>query len=344
MPTSNKRKRIASIITIVVYLVIACTTLHFVLAPISYATYYNCDIRNLKRENATVEMAFVGASRVYRSYIPAIFEEELGLDNVLNAGSSSQPICATYYQLKDIIGKFKPKTIIIGVTWDTLIEEPSLQGKLIVYDRLSLFNRIGMIFDCIGLEEIPYCLYAYRFRENITSIDEILPSKIQAIRNNYVPEWNNNEIYYDKGFVYSNTQYVQGEGLPENEIFDTTLIREDSLEYLNKCIALCRDNDIDVQLVTGPTTMDEMLNIKGYQSAVDYYEEYAKSQSINYYNLNYLKNRVEILPNEYMHDYNHVNGKGAEVVSRVYANILKDTNNNDRVQKMFFSTLEQILD
>ena len=93
--------------------------------------------------------------------------------------------------------------------------------------------------------------------------------------------------------------------------------------------------------LSGPATVMRMYNTKGYQEATEYYSNYAKNNGLKYYNLNLLQNRLELLPDKLMHDYNHVNGKGAEETSRVFAEILnKEAGKN--TDAYFFSNIDDL--
>ena len=113
-----KNKKILNIITFICILLIGEFVLTITLEPTSYANYFNHDIKVIEETDADVNMIFVGASRVYRSFVPGIFEEKLGMDTVINAGSSSQSISGSYYQLKELLNKFEPSYVVLGVTGD----------------------------------------------------------------------------------------------------------------------------------------------------------------------------------------------------------------------------------
>ncbi len=87
-----------------------------------------------------------------------------------------------------------------------------------------------------------------------------------------------------------------------------------------------------------------LYNIENYQEAEDFYTAYAEKHNLSYYNLNLLRSREELLPDSLMHDYNHVNGEGAEVISKQYADILKKQMNGEASTDLFYSSLEELKD
>lgn len=325
MQISKTLQRILSLLTLAGFLIAGNAVLRAILEPISYATYFCHDLKELEKDGETVDLVFVGASRVYRSFVPEVFEESLGMDCVINAGSSSQPISATYWQLKDLLERFHPKQVILGVTWNQLIEETSTQGALIVYDRLNGLNKLRCGIDCLKDKDIFYMLYPYRFRGNLGKAGVIYTEKKALAAANYMPDISaGSEYYADKGFIYSRRTIEPGNiEIRNHGSFSTDAILEENLRYLDACVALCEKSGVALSLVTGPTSMMMLYNVNNYQGAVDFYTQYAKDHELNYYNLNYLQGREEFLPDTLMHDYNHVNGEGAYAISRLYSEILK---------------------
>ena len=343
---SSKTKKFFALILLILMLIVTERIFGYLLTPVSYADYYNYDIQDIKDKKENVSMIFAGASRTYRTFVPSIFEETLGIDKVINAGSSSQPISATYYQTKELVKEFHPKYVVIGVTYDQLISEESTQGKLIVYDRLkNPFIKTEFALNCFKGTEKLYLLNSYRFRDNLSieNMKQYINDKQELKNSGYSVDKQANEYYADNGFVYSNRFYENGNIAIEGEgKFNYSDIKIDSLKYMDKIVELCEKNDITLYLVTGPTTMMRIYNTENYQEADEFYHEYAEQKGIVYHNLNLIKDRENILPDSLMHDYNHVNGKGAEVISRLYAEILKESIKGKNTDGYFYSSLQEM--
>ncbi len=340
-------QRVLSVLSLVALIVCMDWGIGETLEPITYATYFNHDIEEMEDSGHDADVLFVGASRVYRTFVPQIFEDKWNVNGVINAGSSSQPICGTYYQLKDLIERVHPGRVYIGVTIEQLTTDPEedLQGRLIVYDRLSLKNKFLMGLNGFSLSEKRYLFDTYRFKDRFDkkTIISNLDAKKELAVSDYCSYSEDSEYYADMGFVYSYNTYATGT-IPITTApgdFSDDLILADCLHYLDLCIDLCRKNNIDVNLVSGVTSVMRMYNSDGYQAAVDFYQEYASSKGIKYYNLNYLKNREEIVPDELMHDYNHVNGEGAYVVSDIFADIVLKEEAGEDISNYFYNNLDE---
>lgn len=342
-------QRVMSPIIILLLLVLIDSGVGELLEPVTYATYFNHDVKDIEDTEEVVDIVFIGASRVYRTFVPDIFEKKLGLNCVVNAGSSSQPICATYYELKDLVERVHPRKVFIGVTWDQLISDNSdrLQGKLIVYDRLSLTNRLIMGVNCFNLSEKRYLMDCYRFKDKFT-LDKMKVNwgeHQELINNGYIAYSDDKEYYADTGFVYNYDTYETGT-IPitgGGEYSDSKILREDQW-YLDECIDLCEKNNIEVALVTGVTSVMRMYATDNYQEAVDFFSNYAQKNNIQYYNLNYLVGREDFLPDELMHDYNHVNGEGAYIVSDLFSDILNEEAEGKDINKFFYNDIDEFKD
>lgn len=345
MRISKTGGRLLSLLVLAAFLLAGNALLRELLEPVSYSAYFCHELDELEAAGTEADLIFVGGSRVYRSYVPEVFEERLGLDCVINAGSSSQPIGATYWQLKDLLERFHPRHVVLGVTWGQLTTEQSLQGALLVYDRLRGMNRLRYAADCLWDEGgLLYTLYPYRFRSNLGKAGSIYAEKRALSAADYAPDISaGTEYYAGKGFIYSRRAAKPGNiGISHPGGFSEDAVRPESLRYLDGCVALCREAGATLSLVTGPTSLMQLYYLENYQGAVDFYERYAAEHGLVYHNLNYLRDRETLLPDTLMHDYNHVNGEGAYVVSRLYAEILERDLQGTGTDGFFYRDLEEL--
>ena len=347
MQISNLFKRIASIIILIAFIVVPSVILGNLMQPLSHAMYFDHDLDVIEAEGSGVDMVFLGTSRVYRTFVPEIIEKEMDMDCVINAATASQPICASYYQLEYLIKKFHPQNVVLGVGWETLMTEPGRQSRLIMYDRLKGTTRFKYAIDCFDFDEMLYLIDAYRFRKNfeINEIRTINERKKELVDSNYTLRTSDEEYYADKGFIYSVTSVADGNvDINGKGEFDKDKIIEGNLKYLDACIDLCEENDINVYMVTGPTTMMRIYYIDNYQDAVDYFDDYAREKGLIYHNLNYLKDRETILPDSMMFDYNHVNGEAAYMISELYTEILRKDMSGIDTSDYFYKDLDELKD
>jgi hypothetical protein len=328
MRISKLSKRILSAVLFAAMLAASELGLSYALEPVSFARWFKSDLRTIEKQGQEADLVIVGGSRTFRSFVPSILEEELGFDCVINGGSALQSLSGSYYQLKELTERFHPKYAVLAVTWNGLTYGIGTQSNLIVLDRLTGLNKLEFIKNGFTDDDRIFALLkSYRFRKNLTAEDlaEIHEDKRILAENKGRPFVKEGDIYSDTGFVYSYESIPQGNvPITHHGIYDWTEIHEDRVEYLDKIVGLCKEKDIKLMLVSAPSTLMQVYNIDSYQMAVDYYEEYAAKNGLIYHNLNYLKDREELLPDTVFMDYNHLNGEGAEALSRVYARILAE--------------------
>lgn len=335
-------RRIISLITLLAMIFFVFRGVGDLLSPVSYQEYFERDLEIIENENQKVDMMFVGASRVYMTMIPSVFEEKMNRDCVIVAGTAEQPVCGTYYIIKDYAERFHPEHIYIGVTFGSLLNEPHWLGKDIVYDRLSLKNKLLFALECFDKDKLTL-LKAVRYRTNILNLKNITEEK-KAYKNGEYWEQNlNGEYYADKGFVHTSHSCAEG-NMPIGETYrySDDMILEENLMYLEKCVDYCKEQGIEVSLVTQPMSVMQTYLVEGYQDAVDFYSEFAEKKGISYYNLNYLKGREEFLTAETIRDHTHLNAKGAQIVSERYADILVKEEDGEDVSCFFYHDLEDL--
>ncbi len=342
MNTSKAKTYIISAVSFAVMLAVSLLILGNLLEPISQSFYFNHDMQEIKDNDENVEMIFVGASRTARSFIPAIFEEEMGLDCVINAASSSQNIWGSYYQLKELLKDHHPRYVVLGVVENTL-RSGLVQADLIVSDRLSGLNKLSFYWNCFTGTDKLYALRAYRFRDNLAKIKENRQQKAEAIARGYKDDSSQDMYYDDTGYICSNRSYKTGTiPIVTKKGFSLDLVRPKQLSYLEKIVQLCQEKGIRLFLVSGITTDMRLYCIDNYQGAVDWYHEFAKENGLVYHNLNYLMDREELFPDEMMSDYNHLNVQGAEIASRLYAQVLRKELKGENTDDMFYKDLEDL--
>jgi len=346
MRTSKAFKRGISLLSLLALLLAGEILFTSLLEPISFAVYFKHDLSTFEATNADVDLVFVGASRVYRSFVPNVFEAELGTKNVINAGSSSQHISGSYYQMKDLIERFHPEYVVLGVTGGGLCNQYDLQSNLIVLDRLQGLNKFAYILNIFDFQDWPYALLkSYRFKTNLTAkkITENIQEKKELFARNYQDDPANKDYYEETGFIFATNAYEPGNveisgGLNSIRVFNDT-----EISYLNKIVDLCTSTDTQLFLVTAPTTMSRVFNGTEYQYYHDWYANFAKENDLIYHDLNFLKTREDILPDSSMRDINHVNGKGAYTISKVYAEILQKTLDGEPTDHYFYSSREELM-
>lgn len=345
MQTSKAAKRILVIVLTLLLIAGGIFSMKLCLSPASATELFNHYVGELQENGENVDLVFVGASRVYYGFDPDIFEEELGIDNALNDATPAQRTVLTYYMLKDMTEKFHPKYVVMGTTYNGLMFRQGLRNFTLAMDRLALPNRLACASKVFGLKEGLMILTGkseYLNDENFDIWYSNATKKInrgQGINDTKSPKYNEN------GYIESYDSMPQGGidyGFDLSRYFAEGEIDDTSLEYLMKSIQLCKDNDIEMILISGMCTSARMYSVTNYQGVTDYFTKLAEDNGIKYFNMNYLKDRESLFPDTSFIDDQHLNYEGGQLQSKIFAKIFKEYLAGEDTDHYFYRNFDEM--
>lgn len=345
MQTSNKIRKILVLPITIILTIVGIWGLKYCFTSPSLTELFNHHVDELIENGENVDMVFVGASRMYYGFDPSVFEEELGMEHVLNDGTPAQRSVLSYYMLKDMIEKFQPKYVVFGTTYNGLMFDQGMQNFTFAMDRLSLHNRIACatnVFGTINGLMILTGKSEYLKEENFDNIRNHIIRRFRRSRGIYDRE---QPKYYENGYVANYRSMEQGSidyGYDEDRAFYVEDIDAKALEYLKKSIQLCQDNGIEMILISGMCTTARMYSVDNYQTVTEYFTDLAEDYGIHYINMNYLRNREELFPDSVFIDDQHLNNIGGQVQSKIFAGILKDMLAGKDCSHYFYSNFEEM--
>ena len=130
-------------------------------------------------------------------------------------------------------------------------------------------------------------------------------------------------ILCGRGFVYSGEE-LDAEAITWWENF--TPIAEDMvgetdymLSYIGKIVEFCREKEIRLIFVASPYYERYLEQIGPYDQAYGYVKELADQYEVPYLDFNLCKKEYLSLEQDSFLDVDHLNGKGAETVTRLLA-------------------------
>ena len=344
MQISNTyKKRFVSALVLLTMLTGAGYITGELLKPVHYARQiYNAEYNELKKNKTKVDLIFVGASRDLVAFNPKIFEEKLHLDKVFNLSLSQQNMQDSYFQLKEFLEEFHPKTVVLGISHGRLIAKARPRiVRMQTAERLHGLNCIEYIKKSFAINEYPDIIPLYGYRGNVNRIKQNIKERLQ----------------YQKEGVYMKTLFWQSHGqgfasypksVPVGNMgierlkFDKAMIQPDTIYYLDKCVQLCKANNVRLFLTTPPASAAFIFEINSYQNVIDYINNYANKNNLTYHNLNYLKGKEEWLSDSMLYDHKHLNKTGSDNTSEKYAEILSKSLNNIDVSDSFYSSFAEM--
>ena len=133
---------------------------------------------------------------------------------------------------------------------------------------------------------------------------------------NYFP-WSKGLADYKGSFaLYGHGNFDLGDA---DAITEVAEISQKSLDYFQRIISLCRDEEIPLILVKTPT-----VDLRKYQPYCKAVEQIAEREGLAFYNFNQMGEETGITGEDFYFD-THLNLAGARKLSRCLAGILQDT-------------------
>ncbi|MCR5734106.1 MAG: SGNH/GDSL hydrolase family protein [Lachnospiraceae bacterium] len=306
-------KRIPVIIIKVLLIILLVYLLNRLFTP-KYETE-NLDgriTREYYKEKLDTDIIFVGSSTVYSGISPMVLWQEKGYTSY-DRSNASQTIWTSYYMIEDAIKYRKPELVVLDVGFikydDDFCEEPS-NRKAIDGMRLSR-SKIDLIKAASGKDEklseylFPVLRFHTRWKE-LTSEDFLY-------------------TFYDRDVTYNGFlfDFRETETLPAHDGYahgDEVVISPKNLEYLNKTIELCRDNDVELFLMKVPSYSDNWS--LGYDRRIG---EIASNSGIDYVNFDPYSDEMGIDYRKHSPDEgSHLNTTGAEIFTSYLGDYIKD--------------------
>ena len=337
------RKRIIAIVVLGIMLVVAASVTGEFLRPFSNTDIYNKEFNEMKNKQQKVDMVFVGNSRTMFSLNPIIFQDRLGLNKVYNLSMGGQCLEGYYYCLKEFIEVFHPDYVVMDLERTNLTQK---YANNIIHlrnlKRLHGENYWAYIRNVLKKDNYVYLIPCYAYRSYLNKISDNVQRKLRLEKEG-LPMKVYDYKAMGNGFYTKRGALAKGNvGVPGIRNFDKSNMKEKNIYYLNKCVQLCRNNDVKLIFLTAPTSMADLYTINNYEEYVKFIAEIANNNNIKYHNLYYHKDKERLLPDNLMADYVHINEAGSTVVSRIYADILYKELHGIDAGESFYKSLDEV--
>ena len=311
------------------------------------ADYFNYDMEQLEKQHADVDLMIVGASQVYHGCNPDVISAEMGIHEVVECASAASHNDGMYYMLKDLLGRFTPKCVVIDLTWSKFMDKnvPVLSmAKLLSADRMSWPRKIEYAAHNFNLDEWMKLLFPmYRYGGSVWGFSQLKANYLarKAVREgNWVDE--SKRTYRKNGFTWVNAGCPQGSIPSEVVSYSNDLVSSYETDYMKKLWKLCDEKGVQVIWCTLPTSMVELYGIQNYQDSPDYMKAFAEELGCTYLNFNLLKGREAFLPDTCFSDKVHLNGTGSVAFSKVFAQAVKKVLDGEDPSGMFYENIDEM--
>ncbi len=277
-----------------------------------------------------VDTLFLGSSHCFRAYDPALYEELTG-KRAYNLGSSSQNYDTSYYLLREAAGLYDLKTVYLDMHYKFLFMDPEdrdlVQANIISdYMRPSV-NKLSFLLTTTETKN--YTNRFFPFRRNwqqlgdLAYVRENVAKKQTESYQNYEAVTVEEEYYAGRGFVRSEAK-LDVDAITWWDKFgkvadDMKLDTAYPLSYIERIVHFCEEKGIRLVFVTAPS-LDRYLEAVGpYDPAHAYVQELADRYGVDYLDFNLAKREYLDLTAEDYIDVDHLNGNGAEKLTKLLA-------------------------
>lgn len=299
-------------------------------------------------EQEEIETLFLGSSHVFCGYDPRTLDEILG-ENTYLAATPVQKIDGSYYLLKEVLRKNPVQKVYLDMFYHQYRDVPTQRGDIqmqwiyCISDHMeSGWDKTKFLLDASGSDHyIESFLPASRYGNYLLDrkrLERVVKSKRSS---EYINFENTPSAFYKGAFMEPGSP-----GSPKRIAqIDNVSVTEDvmsaySLKYLDKIADLCREEGIELVLVTTPFTDFYLQAIGNYDTYYDFVKNYAARQGIAYYDFNLCKPHILKMENDDFTDYHHLSGKGAVKYSEAFADIMTSYEATES-EGLFYDSIEE---
>ncbi|MDD5853176.1 MAG: hypothetical protein PUD03_03635 [Lachnospiraceae bacterium] len=279
-------------------------------------------------EDRTIDVLFLGSSSMSTACIPQYIYDNYGITSY-NLATTEQTLITSYYWLKEALRYQHPSVVCLdNQMLFTFYADEKLNfkepGQRKDFDRMRWSKvKVEAVNDFCRLDPeqsrlsyyFPLVRYHDRFKE-LTRLDfDYNISKLYG----FAPLVGS--LHEDGEADFVPLKDLQNAAIPDTEQSEQAEILPLMQEYMDKIIALCRENDIQLVLVTTVSPMQT-------QTRHDHASEYAAANNLPYldFNTEALYNRTGMDYFTDCYDTRHMTVSGAEKISDYLAEFLLSQN------------------
>ncbi len=259
------------------------------------------------------DVVLAGPSHIQYGIQPEILREKFSV-SACNTATAAQSVPTSYYVIKEMIRRHTPKIVVMDLFCLFYPEEYFSVARF--HQAIDNFpfgkTKIEAVEDLAkdDWEEfiLNYMLYHGRWktlkREDYMVLKEFDEEK-QVL--DAVSEFENDFQALDKSVVYD--------------------VPQTALEYLEKIVDLCKENDVELILTVIPYRADVDNNsVTGvYQQGIyNQVELYAKEWGVEFINMLHLLDEIGFDFKTDMAEFSHLNKSGSDKVTDYWGKILKE--------------------
>lgn len=299
--------------------------------------YYYQDSRERAELSGTLDFFVCGASHAMRGFRPDILDQELDV-NSYNLSCSRQTMQGRYELLNLELNRNPAKTVVLELSYDSMTrnrDEEGPEGDMYMLGKLGGFMpRIKYFFSAIRPKEYGRMYYNY------------IDNGVNCIKKIIHGTWTNKNTKLEKGYAaYKRDDDELNQNLKKiyhTRSFEET-VYEPNVEYLNKIIALCKEKNVQLILVTTPLSKVTVCRYDNLDTFREWYENIANENGLQYYDFNLIMDKEEKLPDSSaFSDKFHLGNKGAGTFTKMFTDVLNKETAGEDTSALFYDSYSEL--
>lgn len=264
-------------------------------------------------KNNTVDLIFFGNSHSHNTYNTLVFNDSLKIDSV-NMGLAGISIEQVYYMLRETVKSQSPAVVVIDtfVFYPYTVDRYKTEVIHRAFDTMHLsINKIqGINFNVPkgARKEYYYPMISYHNRWMEEDIGNEIIKHI----------FNRDQLSYYFGFIYYSNLFTPVYNSPivgGNQYTDEVIMPPiEKIEVLDKIVALCEKEQIQLMLVTAPFEEQAGMDSLNLQTYTNWLKPYAKEHQFELIDMKMITENINLYQHE-LRNEGHLNIFGSVKVS-----------------------------
>ena len=299
-----------------------------------------------------LDTIFVGSSICQQTFIPEIFNENMGV-KAYNMGTPSQAIPQTMRAIEVALEEHGIETVIFGMDFSSLKYEPITEAELTfesarVRQKGGIEGFLGTLSyiyseDIRGTEDSIHFLFPWLYnyedfypstmaknaREKIAEIkEELATGQVDETDGLLKGYRNDDRSVFDYSNKWTSNTYYSYEAY----------FNADMLAEFDSLLEFCDEKDLKVIIINTPNpSFDVVSCYEFYEYNQKRLKEFCEKYGATYYDFSLVKPEIFEVKEEYFCDNEHLNRQGSEEFCEKLSRFLKRKNDGEDMDSYFYS-------
>lgn len=302
---------------------------------------YCCDAQLRKTLSGTIDFIYIGDSDGMTGFCPELFDQSTD-SRSYNLSGTMMTMHSRYYLLEKEIRRNPISTVVLQISPEALLRKNTNygDGDSATLMRLdSLAERIGFMLRYVAVNDW-LNIYSRHLVEGVSYWKDVLTGSIDGSQVDYSARGWKKVAAVDVSLSSEEAASKYNTSNFEADFF------EDSVDELRDVIALCKENNIRVILVSQPFSDAWIWETDAWDNYGNWLKDFSRENDCEFLDFNLLKDRYVLFSDERsFKDTVHMSEDGATAFTMAFAETLNRISAGDEIDTLFYdSYVEMKLD